>query len=239
MSTDEQWEQWARTHPYYAVLADDKFRGTLSPETRAEFFSSGEAQVSHTLHVIRSQLAPGFTPRSALDFGCGTGRIVIPLARLCDTTGEDASPTMLAEAARNTAAAGVEAQFTRLADGKYDLITSFLVFQHIPTGRGIQIARRLIGQLNPGGVAVLHFVYRSRKTLAVKAVNWMRYRVPALQYALNYLRGRPVLDPVMQMNSYDLRDLLPLFEGNAVYLERADQERYLGFIFYVRKGAAQ
>src|SRR6185503_1336135 len=169
MSTDEQWEQWAQTDPYFAVLSSDRFRGALSPAARADFFSSGEQQVSHALQVIRAHLAPGFEPRSALDFGCGTGRIVIPLARLCDAIGEDTSPTMLAEAARNAAAAGVKAQFTRSASGKYDLITSFLVFQHIPVARGMEIARRLMGQLNPGGVAALHFVYRSAKHPAVKA----------------------------------------------------------------------
>jgi SAM-dependent methyltransferase len=238
MSTDEQWEKWARTNPYYAVLSHDKFRGELDPAARAEFFASGEAQVSHTLRVIRSRLNPGFSPRNALDFGCGTGRITIPLARICEATGEDASPTMLEVAQRNAAAAGVTARFTRSATGTFDLILSFLVFQHIPVERGMEIASRLLGHLSPGGVAILHFTYRSRKSPVVKAVNWARYRVPVLHYALNALRGRPLLEPPMQMNSYDLRELLLLFAGGTIYIEPTDHGGYLGLIFYFSKGAA-
>jgi SAM-dependent methyltransferase len=237
VSTDDEWEKWARTSPYFAVLSHARFRGELSPAARAEFFASGEAQITHVLRVIETHLAPDFSPTTALDFGCGTGRLTVPLARVCEATGEDVSPTMLDEARRNARESGVAAQFTREATGTFDLIVSFLVFQHIPVARGMEIATRLIGQLSPGGVAVLHFMVRSKRSLAVRIVNRARYRVPLLQYAVNVLRRRPLLEPPMQMNGYDLRDLLLLFADHTVHIERSDDPGFIGFTFYIRSGA--
>jgi SAM-dependent methyltransferase len=237
VSTDDDWEKWARTSPYFAVLSHARFRGELSPAAKAEFFASGEAQIAHVLRVIESQLSSVFSPKTALDFGCGTGRLTIPLARVCEATGEDVSPTMLDEAMRNAEESRVTAQFTREATGTFDLIVSFLVFQHIPVARGMEIARRLISQLSPRGVAVLHFTVRSKRSFAVRILNRARYRVPLVQYAVNALRRRPLLEPPMQMNSYDLHDLLLLFADRTLHIERSDDPGFIGLTFYVRNGS--
>ena len=54
------------------------------------------------LSNIHKHLDPGFQPINALDFGCGVGRLVIPLAKISTSAvGIDVSESMLAEARKN------------------------------------------------------------------------------------------------------------------------------------------
>lgn len=223
---------WGRRDPYFAVLSSERHRGGLAREA---FFASGEAHIAAVLDTIRARLIPGFLPRSALDFGCGVGRTTLPLARICATAGLDVSPAMLDEARRNAAASGLLARFSHEPEGTFDLVHSFIVFQHIPPARGLALARGLLERVNFGGVAVLHFTYESRRSAIVKAINWLRYRVPLVQYATNVARGRPLLEPPMQMNAYPLAELLRLFAGFRLHLEFTDHGGYLGCVFYAHR----
>jgi 2-polyprenyl-3-methyl-5-hydroxy-6-metoxy-1,4-benzoquinol methylase len=98
--SDQDWERLARTDPYFAVLTEPQYCGKPSEIERAEFFRTGEAHVAEVLSIIRSRLHPTFAPARALDFGCGVGRVLIPLAARCrEVTGVDVSPAMLEGAA--------------------------------------------------------------------------------------------------------------------------------------------
>src|SRR6266496_3346600 len=91
--SDRAWGELGRTQPYSAILEHG---------SRAEFFASGEEHVAGILQIVRERIDPGYRPTRALDFGCGVGRILIPLARLCDeAAGVDVSSAMRAEARRN------------------------------------------------------------------------------------------------------------------------------------------
>ena len=58
--------------------------------------------------AIRRWVAPRFAPRSALDFGCGVGRLLVPLARRCPSVvGVDVADSMLAQARARCDAVGV------------------------------------------------------------------------------------------------------------------------------------
>ena len=101
-NSDRDWELFGKTDPYYAVLTAPEFHGQLSAAARAKFFGLGEEHIETMLSIIRERLDPAFAPRHALDFGCGVGRLLIPLGRRCDeVTGVDISSSMLAEARRN------------------------------------------------------------------------------------------------------------------------------------------
>ena len=234
-ATDDHWRRWGRHDPYFAVLSDPRFRGRPRADVLSDFFATGEAHVARVLEAIRSHVDPDFQPRSALDFGCGVGRTTLPLARVCPTVGVDVSEAMLEEARRNAAANGLPATFTHDITGEHDLIHSVLVFQHIPTERGLAIARRLLACLRPRGVAVLHFVFKADKHPLTVFANRLRYRIPAVQYATNLLRGRPVSDPPMQMNVYPLERVLEILAGYSLFVERVNQPDYPGFMFYARK----
>ena len=154
--TDGEWEKWGRDDPYFGVLTDGKFRMVnLTDANRAEFFRSGSEYIDGVLRTVRSHIDPAFRIRRALDFGCGVGRLVIPLSKVAEhVTGLDVSDSMLAEARRNCEAHGARGvQFLKSDDGlsalegKFDFIHSSLVFQHIPVRRGERIFRNFLGHL--------------------------------------------------------------------------------------------
>jgi tRNA/tmRNA/rRNA uracil-C5-methylase (TrmA/RlmC/RlmD family) len=81
-NTDDAWEKFGKTDPYYGVLSHERIRlSKFAEDSRADFFLSGEEHVKLLFQTIREHVDPDFSPELALDFGCGVGRIAIPLAR--------------------------------------------------------------------------------------------------------------------------------------------------------------
>ena len=82
--TDRDWQQFGQTDPYWAVITVDDYRkDNLTADGLDRFYDSGETHVRWFFDVVRRHIDEGFAPRSALDFGCGVGRLALPLARRC------------------------------------------------------------------------------------------------------------------------------------------------------------
>jgi SAM-dependent methyltransferase len=106
------------------------------------------AYVVQRLTAIAGQAPAG----PALDFGCGTGRLAEAMtAHVSSVTGYDISPGMLAKARERGKATYVDA----LPDGPFGWINSFIVFQHIPPARGLDLIADLMARLAPGGMISL------------------------------------------------------------------------------------
>jgi SAM-dependent methyltransferase len=169
--TDLDWEAWGARDPYFGVLTHERFRaGRIDDAARREFFRTGAEHVEHVLALCRRHLDPGFTPRRVLDFGCGVGRVAIPFARHAhEVVGVDVSISMLAEARANCDAQGCTNVVLLPSDdalsavtGRFDLVHSYIVLQHVDPMRGLSLTGRLIECLRPGGIGVLHVTYGIR-----------------------------------------------------------------------------
>ena len=246
--TDREWECWGASDPYYGVLTQPQYhRAALTPERIEEFFASGRVYIAHLFDTIKSRLHADFAPKRALEFGCGVGRLVVPLAALCEkVVAVDVAPSMLDEARTNCAARGAHNVEFHLSDdnvgnfgGNYDLIHSFIVFQHIPAARGEQIFARLLARLADGGIGVVHLMYyspeRTRKlaVLARKGLFWGGQLIKLVS-------GREFFSLGMQMNAYDLNRAMAALQQNNVrefYAEFTDHGGYLGVILFFKKPA--
>jgi len=250
-NSDTAWKIFGKTDPYYAVCTLDRFRaGHLDDEARRQFFRSGEMHIERVLKVIRESLDPGFQPVRALDFGCGVGRVTIPLARLCsEVVGVDVSSAMLTEAAENCRRQGIDnvnlvRSDNRLSEvsGRFDFIHSFIVFQHLPVWKGMRLARIMIDLLTENGMGALHFTHARRASRARKAVHWLRAHVPLANNLANVVQGRPWPKPMMQMNSYSVNALCEMLQAsgcNPVHLRFTDHDGHLGiFVFFRKAGSA-
>jgi SAM-dependent methyltransferase len=247
--TDKDWAYFGDTDPYWAVLTHDQFRKEkLTPQALADFFESGTTYVTFLLDTIRTHLDPAYRPASALDFGCGVGRVAVPLAQHCTTVvGIDISDGMLKEAESRCAAVGVSN--VRLVKGDdelsyitetFDLIHSYIVFQHIPAPRGEAIVRRLVELLSDGGVGVLHLTYGKRDVPGSEK----------LQAFLRRLRRHPVRTVAalagfndkaqMQMHDYNLNVIFDILRKAGVrrtYVEFTDHAGWYGVLFFFKKQA--
>jgi len=200
----EDWDALGETEPFFAVLTDERYlKERMSDADREAFFASGVADVDRILQLI----GPGFAPRSALDFGCGVGRLTRALAaRVPLVAGVDAAPSMLRLARENVP----EAQFSSAIPVQaFDLIVSLIVFQHIPVARGEALLDELLGRLSPDGIAALHFTFRRPGSALRRFARSLRARVPLVHRVTQRLhRERPM--PYMQMNEYDRSRILAM-----------------------------
>lgn len=215
--SDASWENYGRKDAYYGVLSVDKFRSkNLSEDAIADFMQSGEAHIEEALTF--AEINCGFLARGrALDFGCGVGRLLLPLARrFRHATGLDISDAMLAETARNAGKAGIgniELAHgpAELAPGDaYDFIHSVIVLQHIPTARGEALIAALLSRLARGGVAMLHVNLRLKRGRFRALGSWMRRQFTPLNMLANLVNGRRWNEPMMQMNEYSLERILEI-----------------------------
>jgi SAM-dependent methyltransferase len=251
MSTDHAWVEWGRHDPYYAVITDPKFRRhALTDDARRLFFDSGSHHIEWVLERCRRIVDPGFKPSRAIDFGCGVGRVAIPLARQVQSVvGVDVSPAMLEEAGRNATAMGVDNvswvasddQLSRV-EGRFDLVHSCIVFQHIDVDRGRALFARLVDLLSPGGVAAIQITYAKAQYEAnfgqPPAPEGTKGRAGGV---LKVITRRFGGDPDMQMNAYALGELAFLLQRRGVpsfHAEFTDHGGELGvFLFFARPAA--
>jgi SAM-dependent methyltransferase len=247
MGTDKDWEKWGATDPYFGVLSTEKYRaGRFDPSARREFFASGEAHVERVIRTIRDQFDSRFTPSSALDFGCGVGRLVVPLAAIVDqVVGVDVSASMLSEARNNCDSAGAaNVRLVRSGDlagvqGQYDLVHSYIVLQHIPWRRGRKILQALSEMVAPGGYLAVHFYTACHAPALARALVRLRYVFPPANWARNVMRGRPVFEPAMQLHVYDLdtikRDLEARRFGPALCVDEPTGSEFSSTFLFARR----
>jgi SAM-dependent methyltransferase len=220
--SDESWERIAKEHPYYGVLSSEDYRGVPDAETLRRFFASGAKHVNRVLSVTTAKF--GAVPRgTAVDFGCGAGRNLLPLARAFERViGLDIAPSMLAEAEKNCRAANLGNVVLMPASDTLEglpadlaLVHSSLVFQHIARRRGEIILAQLLDRLAPGGIAAVQLYVGVRLGLR-PLYRLVRNRFSPLQVAANLWRGRPWREPTMQMNRYDANRLLAILAAAGI-----------------------
>jgi len=248
MDPDHAWERYGSTEPYFGVLADERFEGrSLTDQARSEFFRTGEEHVDRVMSTIRAGLAPEFSPSRALDFGCGVGRLLLPLARrVPEVVGLDVSHSMIAEARRNVSDAGLTNVTVLQCDerswdqitGLFDLVHAFIVFQHIPPRVGLRYFEALLARVAPGGIGAVHFVYGVRKPAWKRALHWARKTIPGMQPLANLAQGHPVSRPFMQMNSYPLDRLFRMLQDTGFHriaIRYSDHGGFLGMMLLFQR----
>jgi 2-polyprenyl-3-methyl-5-hydroxy-6-metoxy-1,4-benzoquinol methylase len=214
----EEWEELARREPYFALLNDDGSLGVAGNTSATEaFFDSGESDIAVLLKAIASVYGRAVSLKSTLDFGCGAGRLTLPLARRASrVVACDIAPAILDYARANAELAGLgnvsfiqSRELVGRTAGEFDFICSLLVFEHIPSTIGYEIIRSLVRLLAPAGVAALHVPLR-RPTDTLRRLVRLRSRPE------HRTRGiiRPVLlrDPIANRSDYDQRSVLRQIE---------------------------
>ncbi len=240
--TDKEWKKFGKLCPYFGVLSDQKYLPeNLSTQSLDDFFESGRTHVKETIGWINDEI-PGFIPERLLDFGCGTGRLTIPFSSFAEqVVGVDVSEEMLSLARKNSL------QFKRtnidflslhelLEEEKegFDLIFSFIVFQHIEKKRGEEILQRLLGLLNPNGLIIIHLTYHfTKNSRAHNFATFLRKNFSVINRVLNWRLGKPQYFPLMLMTNYDLNRVFKIFQTGKfkiLSIKYTDHGGHLGLV---------
>jgi SAM-dependent methyltransferase len=249
--SNEHWEKYGKLDPYFGVFSHAQFQTPhLSQAALDEFFASGAEHLTAIVDIVRHHLRPDFQPRTSLDYGCGVGRITVPLARLCArVVGVDVSQSMLREARRNCETRGVSNvdlirsdDLLSVVPESFDFIHSFIVLQHIPPSKGELLIRTLIHRLAGEGVGVLQLTYYRRASPMRRVLHWMRRHVPGVHNVANLVQGRGVQYPLMDMYNYDLNRVLAILQElgcHECHVRFTDHGGHLGVVlFFVKRSLA-
>ena len=266
MTTDREWEKWGVQDPYFSVLTHPKFRSdALNQESLQEFFALGRLHVDHVLGTCRAHLEGSFAPQRVLDFGCGVGRVLLPLAAIAsEVVGVDISPSMLAEARRNCELQGVtNAQLVMSDDtlsavqGDFDFVHSCIVIQHIEIARGLKLFEELVKRIRPGGIGAIQVTFAwdiYRASLGVRpplvpmspwrtwlASTWGLFTQRRASCSAPAAAKAAGADPEMQMNFYDLSQLMFIIQQSGcsdVHCQLTDHGGAIGALMFFRRPLA-
>jgi len=246
--TDNDWKRVAEDDPFWGVLSRDQFRKeAMSEERLAEFMETGEQFIGDIFGLVKAHVSKDFEPKRALDFGCGVGRLLVPIARrVREAVGVDVAPAMLELAAKQVRAAGLD-NVTLLpsdddlaqVDGLFDFVNCYIVLQHIPPERGYRLIDAMIERMAIGAVASLQVTY-------AKSRAFWKYEEPRSRF---YRRdGRNIVDIVdsgwrapegtINMYDYDLNQVMAqisLAAGQPVIALPTTDDDHLGVHFVFQR----
>jgi 2-polyprenyl-3-methyl-5-hydroxy-6-metoxy-1,4-benzoquinol methylase len=243
---DAAFDSFAAREPYFAVATDPRFlRANLTAADEREFFAAGEALVDRMFGIIDAGLLPGFSPVSMLEYGCGLGRLAIPLSRRPGSvTAIDRSPVMLDLARREAERRGAGHIAFETPDAfhatsrKFDLVVCYHVLQRLPRHQGLSLLRALVDRVSPGGVGVFQWPLGTGASVWVQMTRWAREHWPAVNGAINRWRHKPSSDPFIPTHAYALNDVVSWLtdagcRGTHVAFEQSDGLDYA--IVFARK----
>jgi SAM-dependent methyltransferase len=152
----ESWEYLGRTEPYWGVLTNEKYKkDRFDAES---FFGSGKKQVDRIWRRVQS--LTDISNQQALDFGCGVGRLTIPLKEYFDNVvGLDVSPGMLERAKEHDSSCSIHFMLNQKKDlsclesASFDFVLSLITLQHMHPRFSKRYIREFLRILKPGGVA--------------------------------------------------------------------------------------
>jgi SAM-dependent methyltransferase len=248
------WEDWGRIDPFWAILTEaDARHGRWDVD---QFFATGVEQVAAMLVQTQSYGRPA-RRGTALDFGCGLGRLTRALAPHFERTyGLDVASTMIMRAQQldtefgRSGAAFVRhdrEDLSRFESGSVDFLSCLLVLQHLPSRDAIECyLREFVRVLSSGGVAVVqlpvrvptaeddpYVSLRTRSTRVLRAVGvrprfrWRSAR--AVGVSPKFLYERLGWEPEMLMSGIPYEEMVTILEtAGGQLLDATPESRHRG-----------
>lgn len=240
----DTWVEWGERDPYFAVVTIDKFhRDNLDADAKQAFFETGRQHVEDIWADLVDVAGGEFRPEAALDYGCGVGRILLPLAERCERViGVDISQPMLDEVRKNaTGYPNIECrsvdEFLSDASARYDLVHTFIVLQHIPPRQGYGVIGQLASGLAGGGVGMIHVTFKAKGPMLARLRSRMYRDVPSLhRFARKLFRLNMPFMPVYEYELDRVRGIL-IANGCTIVKEKDTDHGFLGKMFFISKGA--
>ena len=217
------WEEFEELDPKWAILTNTKMRYDRCNEK--DFFNTGKNQVESLFELFK-KLNLNMRRKTALDFGCGIGRVTHVLAGYFDKVyGVDVSEKMISEA-KNYFSENKNIAFIQNTDNdlrcfknnQFDLIYSLITLQHMPSKNQIKsYLAEFIRILKPGGLCYFQLPsianYSWLKSRLLMARGFLYYFfVYKIGLPKKYCYNRLKLAPFMHMSYMGSKDVKTFFK---------------------------
>ena len=210
-SNVDNWEGLAKEDALWAILTDpDKKGGAWNEEA---FFKTGEIEIENLFDYLSSQQ---FIPdlNTAMDFGCGVGRISRALyPKFSKIIGIDASETMIDQAKKLNQAFSDKISFllnkapdlSILPDNSISFIYCTIVLQHIPTSNSLKFISEFTRILSPGGILVFQLPIKDIRNISTLRRIREKLKIRERLAGLGFMTK-----PQMEMNVFEEKEILSL-----------------------------
>lgn len=241
--TDSDWNQLGKVDPYWAVITDERYRAdTMDALGRQAFYDSGLFDVDMFHATLKRHFSAPDHFETCLDFGAGVGRLLVPMAQRANrAVGIDIAESMRAICQTHLDELGlaqvklVPTPQAAAEFGPFDWINSYIVMQHIPPSRGLELIESLTSLLEPGGYLSLHIsTHRDPHLMPSQTRNPLRLLARSLRNRLFPQRDVGQIT----MYDYDLADVLSRLERlgcKQFHLEPTNHGGHHGFMIYTQR----
>lgn len=200
------WDHLGESDPLWAVLSDPRKRGNRwEPES---FFATGRQEIDALLETVAGRF-PEVPRRSALDFGCGVGRLTRALAVHFDRVlGIDVAASMIRQARQLNAdvrncefVLNERADLSLVPSGSVDFIYSNIVLQHIERPYSDRYLQEFVRLLSPRGLAAFQIPYQHGAGITQLLFRLVPHRLLELYRRVRYGRWRNAMHviPIAQV----------------------------------------
>lgn len=226
------YDDWGASDALWAVLPFAGKRGNRWDI--GEFFQTGVGEIERVLRSIRALSLP-LRRGTALDFGCGVGRLSQALAEHFDTVwGVDIAPSMI-ERARAYNRYGTRCRYVLngrddlvvLGDTTFDFIYSNITLQHLEPRHAKAYITEFLRVAARPGLAVFHQPTEHRQpALATRPVRHaIKAAIPdPLLAAYRMLRRTMLREPRWEMHGVPREEVARLIEAGGGRLVHAEDD---------------
>lgn len=250
----DAWEALAERDALHSILTDaGRADGKWDV---SEFMATGDSEIETVMcHLARLRCSPE-SNGTALDFGCGVGRLTQALARyFVSCVGVDISENMIEKATSLNQYAhccyiSISGTHLPFPDATFSFIYSNIVLQHVPRRFSKQYLREFLRVLAPAGVLVigvqdsfavsdvlslltrirhiLHLRSRIKVALGLGTGDMKMHCLPE-RVIRRALGSAKIID--IQITNISAKD----FNGKLLYLRQAPKSGYIGKQYCVVK----
>jgi SAM-dependent methyltransferase len=248
------WESLAKRDALHAILTDEtKVGGKWSV---AEFMATGVAEIDMVMQHLATLGCVPDRNGTALDFGCGVGRLTQALgSRFATCVGVDISQAMIEKAESinqrsNCRYVTNSDSLLPFPEETFSFIYSNIVLQHIPARFAKEYLREFVRVLSPGGILVFgvqdSFAAPTLSALAIRVrhIIHLRSRVNELfkigpgdmqMHCLPETVVRAVIGSARIVDIQFTNTAAKNFNGKLTYLQHAPESGYIGKQYCVVK----
>jgi ubiquinone/menaquinone biosynthesis C-methylase UbiE len=230
------WDQFGEIDPLWAIVtAKDKKENKWDEK---EFFATGKLLMEQTIKEAR-QINPSLKFSKALDFGCGVGRLTLPMSDyFVEVVGVDIAPSMIRLAEKYKTKENCKfilndkPDLRIFNDESFDFIVSFITLQHMAPRYSKKYIKEFARILKPGGMMVFNLpsgliVYPKKK--GIKEFFSVNY----IKRILGFYRSKK---PTMEMYYINEDEIIRLLEKSRIKVIKSTNLVLGNFIFQKYRG---
>ncbi len=154
----KNWDQFGKEDPYWAILTDPDKKGNKWNEE--EFFESGRLRADQVVKRL-GRLNPDFSFHSALDFGCGVGRLTQGFANHFEkVAGVDIAASMIQLANEKnqkencTYFLNEKNSLSVFKNKEFDFVFSEITLQHMQPKYAKKYIKEFLRIIKPEGIII-------------------------------------------------------------------------------------